>query len=598
MFPLKESHSAVVEEKFNAAWNSGTWRVQIDLDDGSVVQLVHDNFFVYYPPVPQGEPLPEGGRQPWPLKRGWNEDVTEGELTDGRFDHCVLVIPSIFTAVPQLSALDFKNAGNGQATMVDCVDSMRSVSQDLVDIHFQVGENSTSSGRVEYLPIICDDLTNTADAAIKVGEASLLGTTKSLRRFLARSLMDTMVYGERLQAMVDVVAARIDTVATLFVERNPGFNGGFQLVGHGFGGYSDDEELPPAPALPVAGAPAAIPEGVTVESVLSGLGYEEFGEKFKEEDVDIEALTSCTDADFKELGISMGKRKKIIAAVSALGQKGKVDAEAAFKAWEADVTGRKAKKAERRLERRRAAAEDAERKLESARAAPAVATVAAMAAAPSDEGCDARVGAGVGPGTQAVQYPVLNCKTRNAFLLGVPLATFQALRSAEERGLCLNGKISSVDGVMVRTFNVFHPYDALATRMEGLITEEAYSAPPVQIPHHMGRKRLHLEFQGYLKQASKDLKSSVSTLAGAAREEAAPAALEAPAAEEESDAVAFAMPETSINAGGRIDHVLQEDPLEVIGEKLMSMSTHSCYWTSRDSVLFMLNTIYGLAAAE
>ena len=58
------------------------------------------------------------------------------------------------------------------------------------------------------------------------------------------------------------------------------------------------------------------------------------------------------------------------------------------------------------------------------------------------------------------------------------------------------------------------------------------------------------------------------------------------------------MPETSINAGGRIDHVLQEDPLEVIGEKLMSMSTHSCYWTSRDSVLFMLNTIYGLAAAE
>lgn len=212
----------------------------------------------------------------------------------------------------------------------------------------------------------------------------------------------------------------------------------------------------------------------------------------------------------------MGKRKKIIAAVSALGQKGKVDAEAAFKAWEADVTGRKAKKAERRLERRRAAAEDAERKLESARAAPAVATVAAMAAAPSDEGCDARVGAGVGPGTQAVQYPVLNCKTRNAFLLGVPLATFQALRSAEERGLCLNRKISSVDGVMVRTFNVFHPYDALATRMEGLITEEAYSAPPVQIPHHMGRKRLHLEFQGYLKQASKDLKSSVSTLAGAA----------------------------------------------------------------------------------
>ena len=56
----------------------------------------------------------------------------------------------------------------------------------------------THTGRVEYLPILCDDLTATADAAVKVGEASLLDTTKKLRRFLARSLMDTMVYGERL----------------------------------------------------------------------------------------------------------------------------------------------------------------------------------------------------------------------------------------------------------------------------------------------------------------------------------------------------------------------------------------------------------------
>ena len=117
MFPLKEAHSTTVEEKFNAAWNSKTWRVQIDLDDGAVVQLVHDNFFVYYPPVPAGEPLPEGGRQPWPLKRGWAEEISEGELVAAKVDHCILVIPSIFTALPQLSALDFKNAGTGKCAM-------------------------------------------------------------------------------------------------------------------------------------------------------------------------------------------------------------------------------------------------------------------------------------------------------------------------------------------------------------------------------------------------------------------------------------------------------------------------------------------------
>lgn len=333
--------------------------------------------------------------------------------------------------------------------------------------------------------------------------------------------------------MVDIVGARVDSVATLFIERNPTFNGAFQLVGHGFGGCllfdllshqqqakdaaiaaaaappprsaisappsplataaapipaggfadsDDDEELPEAPAKPAAGAPAAIPAGVTVDSVLASLGYSDFAEKFKEEDVDMEALTTCTDADFKELGISMGKRKKIIAAVSALGQAGAVEAEAAYKAWEAAVSDKKAKKAERRLERRRAAAEEAERRLDSKQAATATApAAAAVETSSADTAGSGGDGAGAGPGLQAVKYPVLNCKTRNVFLLGAPLATILALRSTDERELCLNGKISSTDGVMVRTFNVFHPYDALATRMEGLITADAYGTTAVQV---------------------------------------------------------------------------------------------------------------------
>ena len=94
----------------------------------------------------------------------------------------------------------------------------------------------------------------------------------------------------------------------------------------------------------------------------------------------------------------------------------------------------------------------------------------------------------------------------------------------------------------------------------------------------MGRKRLHLELQGYLKQASKDLKSSVSTLAGAAWSSiktqmggggeddaagtgsagiagagASVAGVEAASASEDPEGKetnTFDMPETSMNAGG------------------------------------------------
>lgn len=41
-------------------------------------------------------------------------------------------------------------------------------------------------------------------------------------------------------------------------------------------------------------------------------------------------------------------------------------------------------------------------------------------------------------------------------------------------------------------FNIFHPYDPIAYRMESLINVELGKLKPVLIPHHKGRKRMHL----------------------------------------------------------------------------------------------------------
>jgi hypothetical protein len=41
-------------------------------------------------------------------------------------------------------------------------------------------------------------------------------------------------------------------------------------------------------------------------------------------------------------------------------------------------------------------------------------------------------------------------------------------------------------------FNIFHPYDPVAYRIETLVNPELTSLKPVLIPHHKGRKRMHL----------------------------------------------------------------------------------------------------------
>ena len=41
-------------------------------------------------------------------------------------------------------------------------------------------------------------------------------------------------------------------------------------------------------------------------------------------------------------------------------------------------------------------------------------------------------------------------------------------------------------------FNVFHPFDPLASRVEPLVDAALQTLAPVLVPHHQGRKRIHL----------------------------------------------------------------------------------------------------------
>ncbi|CAB0011040.1 unnamed protein product [Nesidiocoris tenuis] len=60
-----------------------------------------------------------------------------------------------------------------------------------------------------------------------------------------------------------------------------------------------------------------------------------------------------------------------------------------------------------------------------------------------------------------------------------------------------------------RFFNIFHPNDPVAYRTEALICNEMAQVPPVLIPHHKGRKRMHLELKDTMANITAALKQKL-----------------------------------------------------------------------------------------
>jgi hypothetical protein len=51
---------------------------------------------------------------------------------------------------------------------------------------------------------------------------------------------------------------------------------------------------------------------------LASLGMSEYAQRFTENDIDVSVLRHLTDQDLKELGVSLGHRRKMMAAIAEL----------------------------------------------------------------------------------------------------------------------------------------------------------------------------------------------------------------------------------------------------------------------------------------
>ncbi|XP_058117333.1 uncharacterized protein LOC131284607 [Anopheles ziemanni] len=230
--------------------------------------------------------------------------------------------------------------------------------------------------------------------------------------------------------------------------------------------------------------------------------------------------------------------------------------------------------------------------------------------------CSQQINYEVGPagtGQPYITYPQLLFEPKMFFALGSPIGMFVTIRGIDALGL--DFKLPTCDGF----FNIFHPYDPVAYRIEALINPELSGLRPVLIPHHKGRKRMHLELKETMVRVSNDLKQRVSDVfrntlgtvwaltTMSSRPD--PKAIQKEVDKVLEDQLKFetgsdvagtsdvdsgetSLPLGRLNQTRRVDYVLQEAPFEFINEYLFALTSHVCYWDSEDTMLFVMKEIY------
>ncbi|CAG5077702.1 Similar to Ddhd2: Phospholipase DDHD2 (Mus musculus) [Cotesia congregata] len=237
-----------------------------------------------------------------------------------------------------------------------------------------------------------------------------------------------------------------------------------------------------------------------------------------------------------------------------------------------------------------------------------------------------------GTGQPFIVYPHLNFYPKAFFAFGSPIGMFVTTRGIDNLGS--DFRLPTCPAF----FNIFHPFDPVAYRIEPMVNPEAYKYPPQLIPHHKGRKRMHLELKETMARVGADLKqkilnsmkvtwNSVFQLTSFYQPDNKALEQEIEKVVEEefkkssrlaessansnndknedndsseagryyhddrlSDAGEINIKMGKLNGGRRIDYVLQEAPFEYINEYIFALTSHV---ESEDTMLLILKEIYG-----
>lgn len=202
-----------------------------------------------------------------------------------------------------------------------------------------------------------------------------------------------------------------------------------------------------------------------------------------------------------------------------------------------------------------------------------------------------------------IKYTKLEFKVDTFFAVGSPLGVFLSLRNVRigiGEGRDYWGEENIIEEIPScrRMFNIFHPCDPVAYRVEPLVCKEYLSKRPVIIPYHRGGKRLHIGLQEFAEDFAARSRSVMNHLNSAkvkvitvchSRKEGLEETTE-DVIEEVRSYGSFMMERLTGSEEGRIDHVLQDKTFQ--HAYISVLGAHTNYWRDHDTGLFILKHLY------
>uniref|UniRef100_H2YTI6 DDHD domain-containing protein n=1 Tax=Ciona savignyi TaxID=51511 RepID=H2YTI6_CIOSA len=556
--------------------SKGMWHKQIDLGKGEMIVVHNPQLIVHFQPIVQAEPdfgaVREAQMRSKVVKRG----IAATDFC-GTPDHVVFLCHGIGPVCDLRSR-----------SVVECVDDFRAIHLSLLRSHFKNGLESNKAHRIEFLPIhwhraLHGDATG-VDRNIR---RLTLPSISRLRHFTNETLLDILFYSSPVycQTIAETIGNEINSLHKLFMSRNPNFKGSVSLSGHSLGSLILFDLLchqnSPSAATPAPSQsfPQTHKELLTLEKALEQLNLTSFLSKFEAEEMDMDALMMCSEADIKDIGLPMGPRKKLLSHVSTNLFKLRLDGTIAARLSNDNM--------------------------ESLGSFLSTVTNVHVDFQQFD----------TGTGQPAVRYPQLDFQPHALFAMGSPIGMFLTVRGISELGE--DFALPTCPGFI----NIFHPFDPVAYRVEPLINPD-FNLKPILVPHYKGRKRLHLELRDSLGRMGQGLKDGIMKSVRLAigsmqkfaeshwqkgqenlneelevenmteqliKEQEKP---DEDSASVTSDVVDLDVGLGRLNGGKRIDFVLQERPLESFNDYLFAFQSHLCYWNNEDTVLLMMREIY------
>ncbi|XP_010721418.1 phospholipase DDHD2 isoform X3 [Meleagris gallopavo] len=559
--PYSESFSQELEEAYMIAVTLDEWKKKLESPSREVIILHNPKLMVHYHPVATsddwGSTPTEQGR-PRTVKRGVENiaaEIPNGEPL--QIDHLVFVVHGIGPACD----IRFRS-------IVQCVNDFRSVSLSMLQAHFRKAQEQQQIGRVEFLPVNWHSSLHSTGVDVDL-ERITLPSISRLRHFINDTILDAFFYNSSTycQTILDTVASEMNRLYLLFLQRNPDFKGGVSIAGHSLGSLILFDLLTNQKAAPEdehsreeSKETSSSRGAEEVKEILKKLDLSEYCPAFEKEKIDGEALLLCGEKNLEEMGIPLGPRMKLLHYISS-----------------------------------RREMQDT-REHSTARQH----STAASRDSPYPD---------ISLGQVSANYPQLLYKPAIFFAFGSPIGMFLTVRGVKR--INPDYSLPTCKGF----FNIFHPFDPVAYRIEPMIVPDL-EFEPMLLPHHKGRKRMHLELKEGLTRMSVDLKNNLLgslRVAWQSFTRAPLAAVEGTSSEGEAETEASTekqpdpKPEEApapakddpslinvgkLNGGNRIDYVLQEKPIESFNEYLFALQGHLCYWESEDTVLLVLKEIY------